>query len=61
MKVQYQCTRYKRPEFNALGQYKNVPFGTFGLISAYNNVTNKVTASKTELALPIAMEFSTST
>jgi hypothetical protein len=30
----------------------------FGLISAYNpNVTNKVTVSKTELALPIAMEF----
>jgi hypothetical protein len=30
----------------------------FGLISAYNpNVTNKITVSKTELALPIAMEF----
>jgi hypothetical protein len=56
---QYQCTRWdKRPEFNALGQYKDVPQGTF-LINAYNpNVTNKShRKQKTELALPIAMEF----
>jgi hypothetical protein len=39
---------------NALGQYKMYHSGHFWLISAYNpNVTNKVTVSKTELALPI--------